>query len=58
MAMRLEKENVRIILVNLITDVEMWDHEGTEAEKRLCYISGLVDMANAVIDAIGELGGK
>lgn len=58
MAMRLEKENVRIILVNLIADVEMWDNEGTEAEKRLCYISGLTDMANAVIDAIGQLGGK
>ena len=58
MAMRLEKENVRIILVNLITDVEMWDSEGTEAEKRLCYISGLTDMANAVMDAIVQLGGK
>ena len=58
MAMRLEKENVRIILMNMISDVEMWDHEGTEAEKRLCYISGLTDMANAVIEAIGELGGK
>lgn len=58
MAMRLEKENVRIILFNLITDVEMWDNEGTESEKRLCYISGLTDMANAVIDYIGQLGGK
>ena len=56
--MRLEKENVRILLINLITDVEMWNHEGTDAEKRLCYISGLTDMANAVIEAIGELGGK
>lgn len=58
MAMRLERENVRIILMDLITDVEMWDHEGAEAEKRLCYISGLTDMANAVMDAIVELGGK
>lgn len=58
MAMRLEKENVRIILMNMISDVDMWDHEDKEAEKRLCYISGLTDMANAVIDAIGQLGGK
>lgn len=58
MAMRLEKENVRIILMNMISDVEMWGHEDKEAEKRLCYISGLTDMANAVIDAIGQLGGK
>ena len=58
MAMRLEKENVRIILMNMIGEVEMWDHADNDAEKRLCYIAGLTDMANAVIDAIGQLGGK
>lgn len=58
MAMKLEKENVRIILGKILDDVELWATEGKEAEKQLAYISGLRDMANAVMDAIGELGGK
>ena len=58
MAMKLEKENVRIILGKILDDVELWEMEGTNAEKQLAYISGLRDMANAVMDAIGELGGK
>ena len=58
MAMKLEKENVRIILGNFLADLELWDTEGKEAEKQCAYIAGLRDMANAVIDAIGELGGK
>lgn len=58
MAMRLEKENVRIILGDILSDVECWDVEGKEAEKQLAYIAGLRDMANAVIEAIGQLGGK
>lgn len=58
MAMRLEKEGVRIILGNFLDDVEMWDFTDKEAEKQLAYIAGLRDMANAVIEAIGQLGGK
>lgn len=58
MAMRFEKENVRIILNNILSDLECWDMEGKEAEKQLAYVAGLRDMANAVIDAIGALGGK
>lgn len=58
MAMRLEKENVRIILGDILDNVECWVAEGKEAEKQLAYISGLRDMANAVIEAIGQLGGK
>lgn len=58
MAMRLEKENVRIIFGNLLSDLECWEFEGKDAEKQLAYIAGLRDMANAVIDAIGALGGK
>lgn len=58
MAMRLEKENVRIILGNILDGVELWDTDAVEAEKQLAYIAGLRDMANAVIDAIGALGGK
>ena len=58
MAMRLEKENVRIIFGNILADVELWDMDAVEAEKQLAYIAGLRDMANAVIEAIGQLGGK
>lgn len=55
--MKLNKENVRIILGNLLDDVEMFVPDGTEAEKQLAYIAGLRDMANAVMDAIQQLGG-
>ena len=58
MAMRLEKENVRIIFEQLMDETDLWGREGKEAEKILCYISGLRDMANAVMDAIVKLGGK
>ena len=58
MAMRLETENVRIILMDILADVDYWLPEGTEASKSLAYISGAADMANAVIKAIKELGGK
>ena len=58
MAMRLERENVRIIFNQLLDDVDMWCIEGTEAEKVLCYISGMKDMADAVMEAIVKLGGK
>lgn len=58
MAMKLEKENVRIIMGNILSDLELWEFEGKEAERQLAYICGVIDMANAVIDAIGELGGK
>ena len=58
MAMRLEKENVRIIFGNILDTVELWDMDAVEAEKQLAYIAGLRDMANAVMDAIVKLGGK
>lgn len=57
MAMRLESENVRIILANMLNDVDYWASEGKDAEKSLCYIAGMCDMADAVIRAIKELGG-
>ena len=53
--MKLNKENVRIILGNFLDDVEMFVPDGTEAEKSLAYIAGLRDMANAVMDAIQQL---
>ena len=58
MAMKLEKENVRIILGKQLDDCGYWEFEGKDAEKLLTYIAGLIDMANAVIKAIDELGGK
>lgn len=58
MAMRLEKESVRIILGKLLDECGFWEREGKEAEKLLCYIAGVNDMANEVMQAIEELGGK
>lgn len=58
MAMRLEKENVRIILVNILEGCEYFEPKDREAEKSLCYIAGALDMANAVMKAIEDLGGK
>lgn len=58
MAMRLESVNVHIIESQLLDDIEYWAMEGKEAEKSLAYIAGVHDMANAVIKAIRELGGK
>lgn len=58
MAMRLETENVRIILSNFLDEMSYWECEGKEAEKQLCYIAGAKDMADAVIKTIKELGGK
>ena len=58
MAMRLETENVRIILMNLLNNMELYGLEGKDAEHHASYISGALDMANAVVDAIKQLGGK
>ena len=58
MAMRLEKENVRIILMDILSDMELYGCEGKDAEHHSSYVAGALDMANAVIQAIGELGGK
>ena len=58
MATRLESENVRNILENMLNEIDYWGVDGKEAEKQLCYIAGMTDMANAVIRAIKELGGR
>ena len=58
MAMRLETENVRIILMNILNDMEHYGVEGKDAEHQSSYIAGALDMANAVIEDIVQLGGK
>lgn len=58
MAMRLEKENVRIILMNILNNMELYGLDGKDAEHHTSYVAGALDMANAVIEAIGQLGGK
>lgn len=58
MAMRLEKENIRIIFMNILDNMEHYGLEGKDAEHQSCYIAGALDMANAVMDAIQGLGGK
>jgi hypothetical protein len=56
--MRLEKENVRIILGDILGNCEFYGCEGKDAEHIASYTAGVLDMANAVIRAIEELGGK
>ena len=56
--MRLEKENVCIILMNLLNDMDLYGAESKEAEHLVSYIAGALDMANAVIEAIKDLGGR
>ena len=58
MAMRLEKENVRIILMDILSDMELYGSDGKDAEHNASYVAGALDMANAVIHAIEGLGGK
>jgi hypothetical protein len=58
MAMRLEKENVRILFEDILGECDLYGREGKEAENLLCYISGARDMATAVMEAIETLGGK
>lgn len=58
LAIRLEKENVRILFMDLLNNMEHYGLEGKDAEYQSCYISGALDMANAVMDAITALGGK
>lgn len=55
---RLESENVRYVLQELLTECDLYGREGKEAEKMVHYICGLNDMANAIIKAIKDLGGK
>ena len=57
-ATRLGTENIRILLSNMLDDMGYWECEGKEAEKQLCYIAGMKDMADAVIRTIIEFGGK
>jgi hypothetical protein len=58
MAMRLEKENVRIILMNILNNCEFYGQDDKNAEHISSYTAGVLDMANAVIEAIDQLGGK
>lgn len=58
MAFRLSGENVRMIEHEILDDLSYWEVENKDAEKTLTYIAGIHDMANAVIRAIKELGGR
>lgn len=58
MAFRLETSNVLIIENRILNELELWNLSGKEAEAMTNYIAGVNDMANAVIEAIKELGGK
>ena len=52
MAAKLTSEKVRAILTSQLNECGYWECEGKDAEKQLCYIAGLTDMANAIIHVI------
>lgn len=58
MAMRLETGNVRKILMDILNNSEFYGLEDKQAEHTASYTAGVLDMVNAVILAIEELGGK
>lgn len=57
MAMRLTEDNVYRIEHKIIRETDIWDD--LEDEKRnialLAYVSGINDMAKAIVDALKEL---
>lgn len=57
MAKQLTKDNVREILTESLYGEDYYPGDGDLAREHLAYIAGLVDMANAVIRKITELGG-
>lgn len=57
-ALKLETENVRRCLMEILNNLDVYGVEGKEAEHLLHYIAGAHDMANKVIETIEELGGK
>lgn len=58
MAMLLEKDRVRMIAMDVLNSTEYYGLEGKEAEMTTAYTAGVLDMANAVIKAIDEEGGR
>lgn len=46
MAMKLTTENVRIILMNILNDMDHYGLEGKDAEHNASYVAGALDMAN------------
>lgn len=53
----IKSENVCSILCEMLNGLDYWGEEDKEAEKALCYIAGMTDMANAVIKAIKKQEG-
>ena len=57
MEKQLTKDNVREILLESLHGEDFYPGDGDLARENLAYIAGLVDMANAVIRKITEMGG-
>ena len=57
MEKQLTKDNVLEILLEKLTSEYYYPEYGDLAKENLAYLSGLVDMASAVIRKITELGG-
>ena len=58
MAMKLETGNIHRIVLNILNEMDMNGADEKDAIYVCNYLAGIVDMANAVIEAIEDLGGK
>lgn len=58
MACELTKEKILLIQQDILKEVDFWEDDSTEALKKLAYLEGVRDMADATIDAIVKLGEK
>lgn len=57
MEKQLTKDNVREILLDSLLSENYYPETAEEATATLAYISGLLDIASAVLRKITELGG-
>ena len=58
MAMRLTVENVNGIEKEMLDTMDLYGLDSEQAKSAANYIAGIHDMANAVRQAIRELGGS
>ena len=55
---KLTTENINIIENRMLDALEFWETDADCAKLTIAWIGGIHDMANAVREAIKELGGR
>nr|DAH18431.1 MAG TPA: hypothetical protein [Caudoviricetes sp.] len=52
--MKIDEEIIFKCLRSILRDVDYYGQDGKDAERTLCYINGVVDMATELINRINE----